>query len=83
MHDRDAGAVTDQGRRMHRDWVEQVFAPALDAQPEPEREAVTDLLVVATDLYTWKLLVRDRGLSRKDAEARVHRLINAILGGHR
>ena len=42
-------------------------------------DELIDLLVVATDVYTWKLLRRDRELSRADAERRVLRLINAIL----
>ncbi len=44
-----------------------------------ERTALVDLLVVATDVYTWKLLRRDRQLPRAEAEARVRRLIAAIL----
>jgi len=43
------------------------------------REELTDLLVVATDVYTWKLLRRDRGLDRPTAEARVRHLIVAVL----
>jgi hypothetical protein len=42
---------------------------------------VTDLLVVATDVYTWALLRRDRGLSRDHTEARMLRLVEAVLSG--
>ncbi|MCW3817384.1 TetR/AcrR family transcriptional regulator [Micromonospora sp. DR5-3] len=79
-HDPKVYAVTEQGREFHRDWVGQVFAPMLAARPAGAREAVTDLLVIATDLYTWKLLTRDRRLAREQAEARVRQLIAAILG---
>src|SRR5947209_1173429 len=49
-----------KGRRMHRHWVRTVFAPQLaDAG---DGKALEDLLVVATDVYTWKLLRRDAGL---------------------
>ena len=65
--------IAATGKSVHRRWVEDVFAPYTN---DP---AVIDLLVVATDVYTWKLLRRDRGLSRIDTEARVHALINAIL----
>jgi hypothetical protein len=34
-----------------------------------------DLLVVATDVYAWKLLRRDRGLSRNQTTERVRRLV--------
>jgi hypothetical protein len=36
-------------------------------------------LVVATDVYTWKLLRRDRGLDQATVEARVRQLIASIL----
>jgi AcrR family transcriptional regulator len=68
--------ITDRGRRMHRDWVAAVFAPSLVGDTD---EALLDLLVVATDVYTWKLLRRDRGLSRAATEARTLRLVEALL----
>lgn len=74
-------AGMDLGRRTHREWVVHVFAPQLEACPAIEREELTDLLVVATDLYTWKLLRRDRPLDREQAQRRVERLIAAILAG--
>ena len=57
------------GRKGHRDWVEAMFG-APDVTPE---------LVVATDVYTWKLLRRDQGLSRKKTAASIRRLIQGIL----
>lgn len=69
----------DIGRETHRAWVAQVFAPQLEACAVAERATLTDLLVVATDVYTWKLLRRDRALDREQAEARVRQLIAAIL----
>ena len=74
-------AGMDAGRLIHREWVEQVFAPYLEACAPDEREQLTDLLVVATDVYTWKLLRRDRQLERPQAEGRVMWLIAAILAG--
>jgi hypothetical protein len=40
----------------HRQWVERAFATQLDARSTDDREALVDLLVVATDVYTWKPL---------------------------
>jgi AcrR family transcriptional regulator len=80
FHDERVRTVTEQGRRAHREWVRQVFEPQLHAQPDAAREAVTDLLVVATDIYTWKLLRRDRELDRQQAQARVTHMISAVLG---
>jgi hypothetical protein len=71
--------LMERGRAMHRDWVKQVFAPALDARPPGVRGALVDLLIVATDVYTWKLLRRDRGLSRRLAESRARQLVEQVL----
>lgn len=67
------------GRPVHRRWVGEVFAPWLQPLEPDQLESVTDLLVVATDVYTWKLLRRDRGLSITDTGQRMHRLIDGIL----
>jgi AcrR family transcriptional regulator len=57
------------GRAGHRTWVETMFeAPEL----VPE-------LVVATDVYTWKLLRRDQGLSRNETAAAMRRMVHALL----
>ncbi|MFC4072453.1 TetR/AcrR family transcriptional regulator [Actinoplanes subglobosus] len=71
--------LMDRGRALHRDWVAEVFAPPLRSRPAAGRDVLVDLLVVATDVYTWKLLRRDRRLSRRAAEARVVRLVEGIL----
>jgi AcrR family transcriptional regulator len=58
-----------RGREGHRQWVETMFrAPAL--LPE---------LVVATDVYAWKLLRRDQQLSRDDTAAAMRHMVQAIL----
>jgi AcrR family transcriptional regulator len=77
--DERARQVTDRGRRLHRDWVKTVFAPQL-AHARGDADALTDLLVVATDVYTWKLLRRDRKLTRPRVEERLLGLITAITG---
>jgi len=37
-----------------------------------------DLLGVATDVYTWKQLRRDRGHDRHTTEQRIHALVAAL-----
>ncbi len=69
----------DVGRRMHREEISGIFAPQLAEHPPAQREALVDLLVIATDVYTWKLLRRDRGLDRVIAETRVRQLIHDVL----
>jgi AcrR family transcriptional regulator len=72
-YDDVARKATDRGKAMHRDWVRDAFAPATDD------EALLDLLVVASDVYTWKLLRIDRGHSRTVTERRMRDLVEAVL----
>ncbi len=65
------------GRRAHRESMRRQFAPQL-ARNE-DRELVLEALVIACDVYTWKLLRRDAGTSRDDAEACVQFLVRRIL----
>jgi AcrR family transcriptional regulator len=67
------------GRAVHRRSVGEVFAPWLEPLSPVDAEILTDLLVVATDVYSWKLLRRDRGLSASEIERRLRRLIDAVL----
>lgn len=77
--DPQVARIVGTGRRLHREWVETVFAPHLPPEAQRREEAV-DLLAVAADVYTWKQLRRDRGLDRTTATARMHRLVAAVLG---
>jgi hypothetical protein len=58
----------------HRQWVRDAFAPF---------DADEDLLVVATDVYTWKLLRRDGGHCRARTEALMNQLVRAVLTDRR
>ena len=70
--------MNSAGRLAHREWVEEVFAGRL-----PERTAarsrLIDVLVVATDVYAWKLLRLDRGLSVDDVHDRMLLMTEALL----
>ncbi|GAA3739745.1 TetR/AcrR family transcriptional regulator [Leifsonia bigeumensis] len=76
------GPAMATGRLVHREWVVNVFGTALPGGMQ-EQEAVIDLLVVATDVYAWKLLRRDRGLGRVVVEARILALTAAVLADAR
>jgi AcrR family transcriptional regulator len=69
------------GRRLHRKWVEDVFAPQLAGRRD--REELVDLLVVATDLLTWKILRRDGRMDRSTTCKRMLRLVRAVLASER
>ena len=64
----EVAAITRRGRALHADWVERVFAPALAGLRGRARRLRRAQLVAACDVYVWKLLRRDLGLSRADAE---------------
>jgi hypothetical protein len=51
------------GRAGHREWVATTFRRALEGLSPAARKRRIALLVVATDVYTWKLLRRDQGFS--------------------
>jgi AcrR family transcriptional regulator len=72
-------ALLDHGRQHHRNWIGEVFAGPIASHPPAEREALIDRLIVATDVYSWKLLRRDAGRNRPEAEAAIAALIAAIL----
>jgi AcrR family transcriptional regulator len=76
------GSAMASGRLIHREWVAAVFGSDLPTTADA-REAVIDLLVVATDVYAWKLLRRDRGLKRSVVEERIRSLTTAVLADAR
>lgn len=73
-------AVTDYGRAHHRQWIADNFAPYLEGLDQTERDWRIDGLVVALDIYTWKLWRRDRGRSPEDVRQFMKQLVTAIIG---
>jgi AcrR family transcriptional regulator len=68
------------GRRYHWSWVEQKFAPLLAGLEGSARTRRTAAVVAITDVYTWKLLRRDLGLSRSDTEQLLVELLAKLEG---
>ena len=57
--------ITAGARRLHRDWCRRVFAPYLDPlKGSPNHDRRLAQFVALCDVYTWKLLRLDAGLSR-------------------
>jgi AcrR family transcriptional regulator len=56
--------VVAQGRTLHREWCRAAFAPFLTGLVGVERDRRLAQLVAVCDVYTWKVLRRDCGLSR-------------------
>lgn len=71
-------STLELGRKNHRTWVKEVFAPQLEACSASARNQLFQCLLVASDVYTWKILRHDQGLSRPGAEAVVRQMIAAV-----
>jgi hypothetical protein len=74
--------IIGRGRDYHRQWCERVFAPALTGREGIERERRLAQLKAVTDIYTWKLLSRDYGLSRDQTELALGELLHPLTGGN-
>jgi len=70
--------LTDFGRRHHYGWVEHVFGPLLATASAGVRSQRVAQLIAVTDLYVWKVLRRDLGLSRDDTEVAVRDLVDRL-----
>ncbi|HEY8675703.1 MAG TPA: TetR/AcrR family transcriptional regulator [Candidatus Dormibacteraeota bacterium] len=72
--------VTDAGRALHVEWVEQTFAQWLPREHSARRRRLSQL-VALMDVYVWKVLRRDRGLTREETETAVREMVSALLEG--
>ena len=71
--------VTYRGRAIHAEWVERTFAGWLP-RSGPSRRRRLSQLIALTDVYVWKVLRRDRRLSRPETEAAMREMVSALLG---
>ena len=78
--DIEVPAVGDEARALHQRWIASVFAGDLPGGRSARRRAV-NALHAATDVYTWKLLRRDLGLSRRETESTMADLVAGVLRG--
>lgn len=72
-------ADMDIGRRSHTDWVNAAFAPQLARHDGGVRAQIFNALMVATDVYVWKLLRCDQKLNRSAAEGVIKHIIAGII----
>jgi len=67
------------GRKSHREWVERIFAAPLAELPAgAERKRALAAHIAALDVYVWKLLRRDLGLSRAATTAAMRDLVTGL-----
>jgi len=71
--------VLELGRAEHRRWVSGAFGETLRKLEPPARQRALDVLVIVTDVYTWKLLRRDIGRGVRDTAATIRNLIQAVI----
>ncbi len=72
------GEITGRARALHAAWVERVFGPQLARHGEDARSVLRAQLIANCDVYLWKLLRRDLGLPRAEAERAVLGVIEAL-----
>src|SRR5262249_21339490 len=71
--------IVDRGRILHREWCARVFPTALAVRTGAERQRRLAQLMAVCDVYTWKLLRRDAGLSRRQTELALIELLEPML----
>jgi AcrR family transcriptional regulator len=71
-------ASIERGRELQRAWVEATFPAAVADLRGSARERQIDLLVCATGVYTWKILRRDRRLTKAQTAAAIRQLVEAL-----
>jgi AcrR family transcriptional regulator len=72
-------AIADQGRQLHSDWCRRTFADALSGLSPSERKRRLAQLVAVCDVYTWKLLRRQSGLSVRQTQIALTEILLPLL----
>ena len=73
--------IADRGRDVHREWCKRTFAPALSALRYRDRARRLAQLIAVCDVYTWKLLRRQAGLTRRQTELALVELLHPLMRG--
>jgi AcrR family transcriptional regulator len=71
--------LADLGRLYHLQWCRQAFAPALTSLRGKVHERRLAQFVTGTDIYTWKLLRRDRGLSGAQTKLAMTEMLEPLM----
>lgn len=73
-----------RGRLGFQAWLAEMLGDLMPADDDPdERRRVLIGLHAALDVFTWKLLRRDLGLSQKQTELQLADLVLGVLARHR
>jgi AcrR family transcriptional regulator len=74
--------IVDSGRKLHRKWCRDVFAKTLKSLPSAEQKIRLAQLVAICDVYTWKSLRRDCGLSCRATEKALVEMLKPLMGNN-
>jgi AcrR family transcriptional regulator len=69
----------ERGRRLHREWCRDAFAPFLTHLTGVDHDRRLAQVVAVCDVYTWKLLRLDAGLSRRQTHLAMAELLAPLL----
>lgn len=71
--------AVETGRKLHREWVVQVFADTLARRKGRDYTCRLAQFVAATDVYTWKLFRRDHDLSKEETAHAMRDLLERLV----
>ncbi len=71
--------IVGDGRKMHVAWCERVFASVLSSRHQAAHARRLAQIVAVCDVYTWKILRRDNGLSRSQTELALRELLEPLI----
>lgn len=66
--------VINNGRAVHREWCAYAFGPFLPDDTVVRERRIAQIVAIC-DVYTWKLLRRDSGLSREETELAITEML--------
>lgn len=72
--------IVNTGRKQHQEWCRAVFATKLSSLSSSQRKIRLAQFVAICDVYTWKILRRDSGLSSKSTEKAIVDMLNNLTG---
>ena len=79
LHEPALAPLAERGRTLHRDWCAAAFGASLAGLDAATRTRRMAQVVAVCDVYTWKLLRRDGGLTRADTETALLELLTPLL----
>ncbi|HLW55280.1 MAG TPA: hypothetical protein VKW06_20800 [Candidatus Angelobacter sp.] len=72
--------MMERGRKGHRAWLHEVFAPYIAHLSGAARERRITEFYAATDVYLWKLFRRDLRLGKEQTAEAFRRLVLGVAG---